>query len=74
MVRVTGLSVGGAVTPAGFVDGDDDAVKFDRDRNGCERARTWFAGCNDATADASVLLCRIEVGVVGEGAEKWSRH
>lgn len=40
MVSVTGLSVGGAGTAAVFDDGDDDAVKFDRDRNGCERART----------------------------------
>lgn len=43
MVRVTGLSVGAVTAAAVFVDDDgdgDDTVKFDRDRNGCERART----------------------------------
>lgn len=70
MVRVTGLSVGGAGTAAEF--DDDDAVKFDRDRNGCERARTWFAGCIEATVDASVLLRRGDEE--GGGGGKLSIH
>lgn len=55
MVRVTGLSVDDGDVTAAFVFNAVDA-RFERDRNGCDRARTWCDWCNDDAVDASVFL------------------